>query len=242
MDIYEGKCYMGNGYVRTSHLVYIIIIAIIVLSFFLVISFGGTESASTKIGTASTVSSLILSVIAIVLSLIDVAGQRQSMVDLKETADKLHETNERAITLNQVVMEKMDQFQLMKDEMIALVAESSEWKQEVIEKIESVKEKGDYKTEDFEKILYDLNSRENLLFASHIKPMRTTPNIRPTTYLVLNYLKNNYKNGESIPHEEYYDILRRKYKLNNLTIDNVTRELKEKGSILLHASTVEFTF
>lgn len=68
-------------YVRTSHLVYIIIISIIVLSFFLVIAFGGTDNASTTMGTASTVSSLILSVIAIVLSLVDVAGQRQSMID-----------------------------------------------------------------------------------------------------------------------------------------------------------------
>ena len=143
-----------QGYIRVSHLVYIIIIAIIVLSFFLVIAFGGSDTASTTMGTASTVSSLILSVIAIVLSLIDVAGQRQSLVDLKETAEKLHKTNEIATDVIEEVVQKMLELQHMKDQMVEAITESAEWKKELVEKIESLKDQGNYKAEDLEAVSY----------------------------------------------------------------------------------------
>jgi cell shape-determining protein MreC len=103
--------------VRTGHLVYIII-AIIILSFFLVIAFGGSERASTTMDTASTVSSLILSVIAIVLSLIDVAGQRQSVIDLKETAESLAVSNTHAQNLLEEVTQRLEDIDTLRDILI----------------------------------------------------------------------------------------------------------------------------
>ncbi|MEB7453245.1 hypothetical protein [Lysinibacillus sphaericus] len=102
---------MKKGYVRSSHLFYIIIIAIIVLAFFLVIAFGGSKSASTTMGTASTVSSLILSVIAIVMTIVDVSGQRDTVGDLKESAEKLESS---LITVNNGI----DEIREIKEEML----------------------------------------------------------------------------------------------------------------------------
>lgn len=139
-----------NKKISVSHLVYIIIIFIIVLSFFLVIAFGGLDNAGTMMGTASTVASLILSVIAIVLSLIDVAGQRQSMVDLRETAEKLYESNESAANLIQELTGKMEELQEMKNQMVAAVAESEEWRRGLVDNIKDLKQKGVPNSNDLE--------------------------------------------------------------------------------------------
>jgi uncharacterized coiled-coil DUF342 family protein len=142
--------------------VYIIIIFVIVLAFFLVIAFGGSENAGTMMGTASTVSSLILSVIAIVLSLMDVAGQRQSMVDLKETADKLHESNESSAALIQDLTAKMVELQGMKEQMTSAVAESEEWRTELISEIKELKEKGKIENDDLDQLFEKANKRYSL--------------------------------------------------------------------------------
>lgn len=153
---------MKKDGIAVSHLVYIIIIFVIVLSFFLVIAFGGTKNAGTMMGTASTVTSLILSVIAIVLSLIDVAGQRQSMVDLKETADKLHESNESSAALVQDLTAQMEALQEMKEQMITAVAESEEWRKGLIGEIKELKEKGTVKNEDLDQLFEKANKRYSL--------------------------------------------------------------------------------
>lgn len=197
-------------YVRTSHLVYIIIISIIVLSFFLVIAFGGTDNASTTMGTASTVSSLILSVIAIVLSLVDVAGQRQSMIDLKETADKLYESNESASFLIQDLTTKMVDLQEIKEQMIDAVKESDEWRKDLVEKIESIKQKGDIKTEDLEGIIKQANDQK---FNKFIK------NLREDEELIHNSCKNYYN---SLPYNTNKAIqaIQRRFSTNNAIMQN----------------------
>ena len=159
----KGGLQMGKGQIRVSHLVYIIIIFVIVLSFFLVIAFGGTDNAGKMMGTASTVSSLILSVIAIVLSLLDVAGQRESMVDLKETADKLQESNESAAALTQELMEKIDDLQDMKEIMVKALAVSDDWRNGLLEDIKKLTQKGDFKAEDLEGIIAKAKANENMI-------------------------------------------------------------------------------
>ncbi|MFD1168159.1 hypothetical protein [Oceanobacillus caeni] len=146
---------LGNkGYISVSHLVYIIIIFVIVLSFFLIIAFGGTDNASNMMGTASTVSSLILSVIAIVMTLIDVAGQRQSIMDLKETADKLRVTNKSAYDLIQDLTVKMADLHELRESMVKIMTESDEWKKEFVNEIKDIiKDKEEVNSDDIESLI-----------------------------------------------------------------------------------------
>ena len=150
---------MGDKTVRASHLIYIIIIAVIVLSFFLVIAFGGMENAGTIMGTASTVSSLILSVIAIVLSLIDVAGQKQSMVDLKETAEKLQESNEDSQKLIEHLVQKITDIDLLKQELSQQIESNETWKADVKDLI-SNGNKEDLTKEELQKRLEEIIEKE----------------------------------------------------------------------------------
>lgn len=166
-----------KGYIRIGHLVYMIIIAVIVLSFFLVMAFGDKQTANTTIGTASTVSSLILSVIAILMSLIDVTGQRESMVDLKENAENLHKTNENAASLVEELMERLKDLQDMKDQMLEAVADSATLRSEFVDKLEELLSKENIEAKDVEQIMKDVSLQkylENMTLGipSYKKPQR----------------------------------------------------------------------
>jgi len=197
-----------KGYIRVGHLVYIIIIAVIVLAFFLVFALGDRETASTTIGTASTVSSLILSVIAIVMTLIDVAGQRQSMLDLKETADKLQKSNESASVLTEKLMEKMIELQEMKEQMLEAVTESADWRKGLVEDIKGLKHKGDYKIEDLEGILEKANEiRMPKLSFRHRFDEINTEMTNDIKFHAKNLVKQRFNPGETIMYREFIILL-----------------------------------
>jgi acyl-CoA synthetase (AMP-forming)/AMP-acid ligase II len=187
-------------HVRTGHLVYIIIIAMIVLSFFLVIAFGGSESASTTMGTASTVSSLILSVIAIVLSLIDVAGQRQSVVDLKETAEKLAETNVKSQQLTDNILLKIEEITLLRDKLIEQINTNNEWKEEIKELLQGTKPE-----EVVEKVkeMIEIDTVNNYGLAE-LAGSVTINTSRANLYDVKKFLSTEYKYGET---ESLYSLI-----------------------------------
>lgn len=230
----------GNkqGYIRVSHLVYIIIIAVIVLSFFLVIAFGGTENAGTMMGTASTVSSLILSVIAIVLSLIDVAGQRQTMVDLKETADKLHESNESAAVLTQELMTKINDLQDMKEQMVEAVKESDEWRKGLdewrkglVEEIRGLKQKDDIKSEDLENLYEKANKSISVNLNDFKNEIKYNPNKNkkdPQADSVIHYLKNKFELNETLAYEEFMNILQNECNVPLSSAKNISKWLTDQ--------------
>jgi hypothetical protein len=229
-----------KGYIRVSHLVYIIIIAIIVLSFFLVIAFGGTENASTTIGTASTVSSLILSVIAIVMTLIDVAGQRQSMMDLKETADKLRESNESADVLIQELTAKMVDLQDMKEQMVEAVKESDEWRKDLVTKLENIKQKGNI--EELKDVIENVSENkianiDNILQYNYMNPY--LEHIRGHKYAVetdifsktVKYLRNNYTLKIEFKRRDFLDILQKDLILSRSMATKIMNDLLNKNYI-----------
>ncbi|WP_370013909.1 hypothetical protein [Peribacillus sp. B2I2] len=247
-----------KGYIRVGHLVYIIIIALIVLSYFLVFALGDTKTASTTIGTASTVSSLILSVIAIVMTLIDVAGQRQAMVDLKETADKLQISNESAGVLFQELKTEIVDLQNTKQQMLEAVAESDEWRKEVVEKLEIV-QNGDFKPEDLEKMISEVQKKDldilqrtesikNATRNADEKWMYYYKNLKKISISdddVLNFIKKNFKNGDQVAISEFRKILQEKFNITLAKIEQIELNLAVRGYIrktLDRPGTMEFNF
>lgn len=77
-----------------GHFVYTSIIALLVITFTLVLAFGDNKDAGNQVNVMATGISIILAVIAILMTLVDVAGQRQSIIDIKETAEKLKKSQE----------------------------------------------------------------------------------------------------------------------------------------------------
>ncbi|MFK9120512.1 hypothetical protein ACJEBK_27250 [Peribacillus frigoritolerans] len=233
-----------KGYIRVGHLVYIIIIAVIVLAFFLVFALGDTDSASTTIGTASTVSSLILSVIAIVMTLIDVAGQRQSMVDLKETADKLQKSNEYAGNLTEKLVSQIADLQDTREQMVKSVVEAVDGtmnevkeghkrQKDLLEKIKNMVENEKYdevkkvienaKTNDFEipniiDILPGFDSTNNMTLARKNKD-------------AINFLRRNFSPNVRFPYNQFISLLQNELKTSHQVTLMVFRQLR-KGNFI----------
>ncbi|MFF2457610.1 helix-turn-helix domain-containing protein [Peribacillus simplex] len=233
---------MNKGYIRTGHLVYMIIIAIIVLSFFLVIAFGGTDNASTKIGTASTVSSLILSVIAIVMSLVDVAGQRQSIVDLKETSDQLTKSNDKSHVLIENLMIKIEEISLLKDSLLEQINTNEVWKNEIKEIIGNTEEK---KPEDYKKIIDELVKKsEDELFTKvradkkqkfAYYDISTENQLRANS--VLDYLMRTMPvAGDSLI--LVTESVAEEFNITRATASKILRTLEERGYIEIGKTTI----
>lgn len=78
--------------ISIGHFVYTTIIALLIITFSLVLAFGDNKDAGNQVNVMATGISIILAVIAILMTLVDVAGQRQSIIDIKETAEKLNKS------------------------------------------------------------------------------------------------------------------------------------------------------
>lgn len=124
--------------VRVEHLVYMIIIFVITLSFFLVIAFGEMPGSNNMLAVAGTVSSIILAVIAIVMSLIDVAGQRQSIIDLKETAESLSKTTIYTQDKMEETVKQLENLQMLKDHLVENIQEYKYFKDDVLTKLNEI--------------------------------------------------------------------------------------------------------
>lgn len=221
-----------KGYVRVSHLVYLIIIAVIILSFFLVIAFGGLENASTMLGTASTVSSLILSVIAILMSLVDVAGQRQQIVDLKETSEQLALSNQSSHELIENLMTKIDEISFIKDKLFEQEQRNEEWKKEIKLLIENSEGK---KPEEYQKELAELiKKNEDLKGTVNLisNDSRKRYNRQDKDLHILEFLKGRFGKGEV----SKIEVAEEMASLYNMTIVNVLKVLKrleEDGHLII---------
>lgn len=106
-----------KGYVNKLHLIYVTICLVITIIGILVISIWHQEKTSIGLNNAATAASIVLAVVAIVITLVDVAGQRNTVADLKETAEKLSdnlsEVNESISEIRGLKTELMDSMAIM---------------------------------------------------------------------------------------------------------------------------------
>lgn len=103
------------------HLVYGCIIALLIITFTLVIAFGGNKDAGNQMNIMATGISVVLAVIAILMTLVDVAGQRQSIVEIKETAEKLTITQETSQEALRETIETIERLNGFREELLSSV-------------------------------------------------------------------------------------------------------------------------
>ncbi|WP_163102263.1 hypothetical protein [Peribacillus alkalitolerans] len=120
--------------INQLHLIYPLIIAAISMVSLSSFYYGGGIKAGEMVSFASTLSSIILSVIAIIMTIVDVAGQRNTVSDLKETADKLEKN---LIKTNNGISEISD----LKDQLLVSMNNIVKSNLEVTNEIIELKEK-----------------------------------------------------------------------------------------------------
>ncbi|MED4172359.1 hypothetical protein P4631_07840 [Halalkalibacterium halodurans] len=121
-------------YVNKLHLIYMIIILTVVILALLTITVWPNVEVGIALNNAATASSIVLAVVAIVISLVDVAGQRNTVLDLKETAQTFDENLQR---VNQGILEINE----LKAELLQAMNSMQETNKGITKEIASLKEK-----------------------------------------------------------------------------------------------------
>ncbi|QIW80755.1 hypothetical protein [Bacillus tequilensis] len=185
---------------------------------------------------AATVTSIILAVIAIVLTLIDVAGQRHSVMDLKETADNLTTTaellkdsNQSANDLIKEAIQRIEELENTKNVMGKAIESNMAF-------VDAVK---NGQSSDVSK-LADEMSKKNELYINRIFNVTGRPKVRDEFHRIRNasrlieiYLREHYEPGESWTDEGLGCEIEEKFPeliFNNKVIKNLIdhKVLKEK--------------
>lgn len=140
--------------VSTIHLFYTIIIALILIAFVTILAFGKDPDAGNQMNVAATVTSIILAVIAIIMTLADVAGQRQSISELKETAERLKESNTVAQEMIENVINSITDFEKTRESLIESAVAA--FKEETIDKLQNIQQTGN--NDDFNELIKELQN------------------------------------------------------------------------------------
>lgn len=77
------KNMLKKGYINIHHLISLLIIMVIIIVLLVSFIFRTSEYAGAMLSFAATLSSILLAVIAIIITLIDVSGQKQNVYDMK---------------------------------------------------------------------------------------------------------------------------------------------------------------
>jgi ABC-type multidrug transport system fused ATPase/permease subunit len=77
--------------INVVHLIYLSILFSVVLGFVIAIEFGPSPYAGEMLNFGATLSSIILAIVAILITLLDVVGQKSSILEIKESSKKIEE-------------------------------------------------------------------------------------------------------------------------------------------------------
>ncbi|MGG1697704.1 hypothetical protein [Bacillus zhangzhouensis] len=144
--------------IGVSHFVYTCIIALLIILFIAVFSFGGNQDAGNQVNVMATGISIILAVIAILMTLVDVAGQRQSIIDIKETAEKLAESQTISQKTIQKSIETLDELVDFREEFLKSVSDYRNGTEELIQELFEKEEKSISKKE-LDELLNKINKK-----------------------------------------------------------------------------------
>lgn len=129
----------GSRQVDSIHLIYVSIILGGVIVLLLALIFNNSSYAGELLNFAATLSSILLAVIAIVITLIDVAGQRNNIFDLKNSVGNLEKVsseievmienfneqqksnNENLTTIIKNFTEKQDEIKIVMDSLVGKI-------------------------------------------------------------------------------------------------------------------------
>lgn len=127
-----------DGYVSKHHLIYLLAIAGIIIVLLLSLLFQDSIYAGAMLSFAATLSSILLAVIAIIITLLDVAGQRSNILDVKTSVDQLKEVSEDITSITQEFEKKM---YLRDTQLVTLIEEVDKKNQEIVIKFEDLTNK-----------------------------------------------------------------------------------------------------
>ncbi|QKN78658.1 hypothetical protein GZ55_12960 [Bacillus pumilus] len=213
---------MKDKQISVVHLVYGCIIALLIITFTLAIAFGGHKDAGNQMNVMATGISVVLAVIAILMTLVDVAGQRQSIVDIKETAEKLAESQSISQETIQKSIETLEELIDFREKLLKSVSDYRTGTEGLIKELFN-KEKQSISKEELDELLSEFNKKTSDL-DSKVNIIAKGERVKSEGDII-NYFKkwvrNKYPDQSRIEISEFYDEVRRFFtRLEYKTIKN----------------------
>ncbi|QRY38457.1 hypothetical protein [Bacillus sp. PDNC022] len=213
---------MKDKQIGVSHFVYVCIIALLIISFILVFAFGGSQDAGNQVNVMATGISIILAVIAIFMTLVDVAGQRQSIIDIKETAEKLAESQTISQETVQKSIETLNELADFRKELLKSVSDYRNGTEELILELFK-KEEQSISKEELQELLNKLNRKTSDLES---KVQKIAPNekieYRSQRQILIDFkqwVRSKYQNQSKIKSSEFFEEIYRKF--SNMEISTI---------------------
>lgn len=190
-----------KGYVNKLHFIYIIICLVIVILAILAYTVWDNETAGVGLNNAATASSIVLAVVAIVMTIVDIAGQRKTVSDLRDTAETLEEnliqTNKSLETVSELenqLISSMDTIQKSHQELLRGISR--------IQKAYGTEDKIDNG-----KLLEDLEYlKENIIYTQSVGPIsRKWPNYQGSSLQIRERIRIALQTGKEFTIPEILD-------------------------------------
>lgn len=168
------KNMLHKGYVNKYHLIYSLSILTMIIILLISFIFKSSENAGAMLGFAATLSSILLAIIAITITLIDVAGQRSNVLDVKNSVEELKNVS-NDIT---VIVEEFEVRNKLRDEEIfAFISQINKYNEtnskkfdDITNKLDQISTTGEAKVE-VEKIKQDIaKMKNNIEFPQYVNP------------------------------------------------------------------------
>lgn len=201
--------------IGVSHFVYVCIIALLIITCILAIAFGGNKDAGNQMNVMATGISVVLAVIAILMTLVDVAGQRQSIIDIKETAEKLAESQSVSHETIQKTIETLDELVNFRKELMNSVSDYRNGTEELIHELLKKEEKTINKEElqellsKFNKKTSDLESKVQKIAPNEIDAYNVDGLLQEQyLYKFKQWMINKYPNESKIDKVQVYNEIR----------------------------------
>ncbi|MGY3717053.1 hypothetical protein ACWE42_16185 [Sutcliffiella cohnii] len=205
---------MKEKMVDRLHLIYLSILFGISIVFVITLYYGGGIRAGEMLSFAATLSSILLALIAIVITIVDVAGQRNTVADLKDIAKKLEDNLETA-------NESVQEVSAVKEELLSAMNDIMKINSSLVKEIASLKIKyskvNDTSTESGANIniIEDLNKLSEKVQKIHVAPTYRYDYFRITqsnkdkeiTNMVKNVFEESYIPEEALSLSDIIKIL-----------------------------------
>ncbi|MGM8213555.1 hypothetical protein ACLIBH_12330 [Virgibacillus sp. W0430] len=146
--------------IKVGHYFYIMIILSMIIIFLLAVDYWDLDNAGMILNNIATATSIVLAVLAIIITLVDVAGQKEGVSDLKEAVREVKDTLETAKQINIDNKNEMRKIADLREELLERFEEQKEMQEVIRNKIDQTSDE-DVKRE-LKKII-DENSKINMV-------------------------------------------------------------------------------
>ncbi|BAU27620.1 hypothetical protein DFP93_102132 [Aneurinibacillus soli] len=201
----------------------LVIILISVCSFF----FGGSTRAGESLNFGATLVSIILAVLAIVITLIDIGGQKNNVLDLKESVEKINKALSQSQLLIESTKEQVFEINSLKEQLLGRIEESIKFQEEIKEMIRG----SEGEEIDKEAILKALEEREKQKQENvFIEASNMYQNNNAITEMIESVIKESYAIGQEFTFKDLREKLDEKYiKLSSSVLVFTMKKLEKMG-------------